>query len=405
MKKQQPDETTGRQGEKMKIFVLGLPHTKTLDPRESPFLTCAFTTKVWNLCRMMTERGHEVVHLGTGGSRPICTEHVDVVPESLWQTTYGERKSTDFYDISEEGSRRSYMELFACNSRNAILERGGADWSAIVCITWGGCQWRAVEGVRQQVVESGIGYPNASAKYRAYESHAWLHMHLGRDKTFGGDEWYWAVVPNAFDPSLFGPVTVEKDDYFLYIGRIIESKGVGIACQIARQLGIPLKIVGQGDPTPYLGPGVAYQGPAGVEERRELMRRARAAFVPTRYVEPFGGVAVEAALSGCPTITTDWGVFPETVLHGLTGYRCRTLDQFIWAARNVDKIAPETCRRWAEDNFSLSRVALMYEELFQSVLDVGRKDVGRDGWNTLRPGRTELAWLEKYYPENKGQTP
>jgi glycosyltransferase involved in cell wall biosynthesis len=384
--------------DKMKIFVLGLPHTKTLDPRTSPFLTCAFTTKVWNLCRMMTERGHEVVHLGTGGSKPICTEHVDVVPEESWRKLYGKRRATEFYEFSEDGEAKPYYDLFARSAREAILKRCGADWTSLVCVTWGGCQWRAVEGVSQFAVESGVGYPNAYAKYRAYESHAWLNMHLGRDKKFDGDAWYWVVVPNAFDPSLFGPVVAEKSDYFLYIGRLVDSKGVGVACQVARHLGVPLKIVGQGDPAPYLGPGVTYQGPAGARERRELMRHARATFVPTRYVEPFGGVAVEAALSGCPVITTDWGVFPETVLHGLTGYRCRTLDHFAWAARNVEEIDPATCRRWAEDNFSLARVALQYEEFFRMVLDVRK-----DGWKTLRPGREELGWLEKYYPEARGQ--
>ena len=384
----------------MKIFVLGLPHTKTLDPRTSPFTTCAFTTKVWNLCRMMTERGHEVVHLGTEGSKPPCTEHVDVVSDSEWRVLYGERKSTEFYEISEGGKFKPYLDSFGDATREAILDRCGEDWSSIVCITWGGCQWRAVEGVSQFVVESGIGYPHAHARYRVYESHAWMNFHLGRDNKPGGDEWYWAVVPNAFDPSLFGPICRKKDDYFLYIGRIIDSKGVGIACQVARQLGVPLQLVGQGDASPYLGPGVTYQGPAGAEERRELMRHARATFVPTRYVEPFGGVAVEAALSGCPTITTDWGVFPETVLHGLTGYRCRTLDHFVWAARNIGNIDPGTCRRWAEDNFSLERVALSYEEYFQSVLDL-RKDDGHDGWATQRPGRRDLAWLERYYPARR----
>jgi glycosyltransferase involved in cell wall biosynthesis len=394
MKNKRPD--------KMKIFVLGLPHTKTLDPRTSPFLTCAFTTKVWNLCRMMTEQGHEVVHLGTGGSKPICTENVDVVPEGEWRKLYGDRKPTDFYTFSEDGEAKPYYDLFASNAKKAILERASRDWSSIVCITWGGCQWRAVEGVRQLVVESGVGYPKAYAKYRAYESYAWMNMHLGSDQKFGGDEWYWTVVPNAFDPALFGPVTRKKSDYFLYVGRLIDSKGVGVACQVARHLGVTLKLVGQGDPAPYLGSGVTYQGPADAETRRELMRHARAMFVPTRYVEPFGGVAVEAALSGCPTITTDWGVFPETVLHGLTGYRCRTLDHFVWAAKNVGKIDPSTCRKWAEDNFSLQRVATMYEEFFQSVLDLDKRE-GRDGWNTQRPGRRDLGWLEKYYPEAKGK--
>ena len=85
----------------MKIIVIGLPHTKTLDPcREDAFTTCAYTMKVWNLCKMMHERGHEVIHMGTEGSKPICTEHVDVGPAKMWQELYGARKRTEFYEMS-----------------------------------------------------------------------------------------------------------------------------------------------------------------------------------------------------------------------------------------------------------------------------------------------------------------
>lgn len=393
--------------------MLGLPHTMTINPRTTPFLTCAFTGKVWHLCRMLHDRGYEVVHLGVEGSAPSCAEHVSVASRRDWKKLYGNRKKSEFYDISEDGDKREYMDGFARRAREAISRRCGDPWTSIVCVTWGGAQWRAVEGLAQFVVETGIGYPNAAAKYRVYESHAWMNFHLGKADNAGGDTWYWTVIPLALDPDLYGPVTSKKLDYALYMGRILDNKGVGIACQVARGLKIPLKIVGTGDPSPYLGPGVTYQGPVGAEKRRRLLREARMLFAPSRYVEPLGGIVLDAAMSGCPTITTDWGAYPETVLHGVTGYRCRTLDHFTWAARNAHKISPADCRQWAEDNFSLDRIALMYEEFFQMVLDYrkdstwpgsrglrppGEEHLDHDGWYTLRPGRTQLDWLAKRYP-------
>lgn len=380
----------------MQIFVLGVPHTQTT----AAFTTCPFTMKTRMLCRMMTGLGHEVIHLGVEGSQVDCTEHVSVVPESLWRETFG-HPGAKHYQTKTDGPNRAYHELYARNVRRAIDERVGRDWSAIVCATWGGSQRWAVgnqggrEPLRQFVVESGIGYRETWAKFRVFVAYAWLHFHLGREGRWQGDAWYDAVIPNAIDPALFDFRPADKRDYFLYLGRLNEDKGVAIAIDVARRAGRPIKIVGQGDPSRFLegNSHVEYVPPVGVEDRRRLLAEAAALLCPTRYVEPLGNIAIEAAMSGTPVIATDWGGFTETVLHGQTGYRCRTMDHFTWAARNVDRIDAATCRRWAEDNFAPPRIAPMFAEYFQMLLDLNA-----DGWYAPRPHRTELDWLRKRFP-------
>lgn len=61
------------------------------------------------------------------------------------------------------------------------------------------------------------------------------------------------------------------------------------------------------------------------------------------------------------------GCFTETVQHGKTGCRCRTMDDFMWAARNVDKLDPQYIHDYAINNYSLERASKMYQ-LVEEVL-------------------------------------
>jgi len=113
----------------------------------------------------------------------------------------------------------------------------------------------------------------------------------------------------------------------------------------------------------------------------------------TQYGEPFGGVQIEAMLSGTPVISTDWACFGELNLHGVTGYRCRTFEQITWAARNAGRINPLNCREWGS-NFLFDKVAPMFEEYFASILNI----YGRRGWYEPNPKRDNLDWLTRRYP-------
>ena len=183
-------------------------------------------------------------------------------------------------------------------------------------------------------------------------------------------DWYEVVIPNYFDKNDF-TFNDKKEDYFLYLGRVYDGKGVNIAIQATEQAGVKLVVAGQKEDGYNLPPHVEYVGYADMEKRKELMANAAASFLPSMYVEPFGGVQIENLLSGTPTITTDWGAFAENNLHGITGYRCRSMGDFVEAIKRVQagEIASKNCRVWGE-NFTLEKIGPRYEKFFNDILNV-----------------------------------
>jgi glycosyltransferase involved in cell wall biosynthesis len=381
----------------MRFHLPGLAHTIT----NKDFCHCAFTQKVYKLSKMLTSLGHEVYHYGCEGGDPICTEHVDVIEDSFRKKFYPDEwhdKQWDF-DVQDECHQEFYQ-----NTISAIKER--QQDRDFFLASWGWGHKSIADAVGNMiVVEPGIGYKDTFSTFRVFESYNWMSYVYGYGKldkdgkrAFQNDGAFFdAVIPNYFDSDDFDYTPDKKEDYFLYLGRMIKRKGIHVATDIIKAVGGHLKLAGQGSFTNAPSTGgeiIEYVGFADVEKRRQLLSKAKALIMPTLYIEPFGGVAIEAMLSGTPVISSDWGVFPETVLHGVTGYRCRTLEQFCWAARNIDNISPEVCRKWALENFSIERVGQMYQEYFEMVSTLWNKS----GWYTLKP-RSQMNWLNKNYPQ------
>jgi glycosyltransferase involved in cell wall biosynthesis len=309
---------------------------------------------------MMSDRGHDVVLYSGEENEARCKEHVPCIDLAM-QRACGFNGPADYNKVRWENSTPYFTE-FSRNVISNLRERVKQKDLILITANWvGNPIFDAFPWPQHQVVEYGIGYKYTTARYLVFESHAWRNYIYGRGGIDG--EFFHEVIPNFYPADEF-PLG-GGGDYFLFVGRLNVDKGVQIAVEVCKRLGVRLVIAGPGDPPDEYG---EYVGMVGPDERTRLMAGARAAFVPTLYVGPFEGVHAEAQLCGTPVITTDWGVFTETVQNGVNGYRCKMFKDFVAGAQAVGELDRTAIRNAARSRYAYDAIAPQYEEYFARLL-------------------------------------
>lgn len=348
----------------MRFHLVALPHTDVSTEHSA----CAFNQKVLKFAAMMTGLGHEVFLYSSEKSEAIVTEHiVCITEEERVACLNGKHYTEASFDYS-----LPHWQKF----NNTVIEgiekrRMPQDF---ICVIGGLAHKQIADAFPDmQTVEFGIGYGGVFSPYKVFESYAWMHTVYGalaRDPNQADGNYFDEVIPNYFDVSEF-PFSDTKDDYYLYIGRLTDRKGWRVAQEVCEKLGKTLVVAGPGE---FDGYG-EYVGVVDSKTRGELMSKARAVFVPTQYIEPFGSVHIEAMLCGTPVITTDWGAFTETVENGVNGFRCRSFQDYLDAARKVEVLNPKAIAIDAQLKYAMPVIAKRYEKYFEKLLTLWG-----DGW-------------------------
>lgn len=183
-------------------------------------------------------------------------------------------------------------------------------------------------------------------------------------------------------------------DYFLYLGRVTEEKGVHFAIDAAKQAGVPLIIAGGSYPTegywhkniePEInGTTIRYVGIANEQQKIELLQGARALLFPTQYDETFGLVMAEAMSCGTPVIGWRNGSVPEVVEDNLTGYIVTSTAEMVKAIKNIDKISREATRHRAVTYFSQQKMTQGYLRVYERILAKAKKATTRKTKRTTK---------------------
>ena len=116
----------------------------------------------------------------------------------------------------------------------------------------------------------------------------------------------------------------KKEDYYCYIGRIAEEKGIETLLQVAQQLPYPLKIAGKGPlfddlQTRYASEKIEFLGYLNQKEVKSLVESSRFSVIPSEWYEnnPLSGI--ESLYLGTPVLGADIGGIPELIEENRNG--------------------------------------------------------------------------------------
>lgn len=179
--------------------------------------------------------------------------------------------------------------------------------------------YRVVRGASQRWA---VGFPRSTTDFIALSrrSATLLAPYLPR-----GARLY--SLANIIDAPHAVPVQVAANRHLVVVGRLDPEKGVVLAAEAARRVGLPITFVGDGPlraAVEALGAEVTGWVPAsGVWAALE---RARCLLFPSLWYETFGLVVEEAAARGVPAVVSDVSAPAERIVDGRTGWLFRSGD-------------------------------------------------------------------------------
>lgn len=152
----------------------------------------------------------------------------------------------------------------------------------------------------------------------------------------------------------------------LIAGRISPEKGIEDGVAAARLAGLEPLVVGGDYDHAYRGrlSDLEIRPPLPRDELWRLMSRSAVTVMPAKWEEPFGLVAAEAQVAGCPVAAYARGALPEVVAEGAGGFLARPdeVTDLAEAIRRCLQLDRGRIREQARERLLLDRSLDAYEE-------------------------------------------
>jgi glycosyltransferase involved in cell wall biosynthesis len=174
--------------------------------------------------------------------------------------------------------------------------------------------------------------------------------------------------------------TVHPDSgrYLAFLGRISPEKCPDQAIELAKRVGMPLRIAAKVDPVdrayfekviePLLDhPLIEFIGEVSDAQKNEFLGNAHALVCPYDWPEPFGLVLIEAMACGTPVLAYRRGSIPEVIDHGITGLISADLSEMTKQVEGIPLIDRRRCREVFEERFTVERMVQKYVEVYERM--------------------------------------
>jgi len=190
---------------------------------------------------------------------------------------------------------------------------------------------------------------------------------------------HWQATVHHGLPACLLQMRAEPGRYLAFLGRISPEKRCDRAIEIARRLGMPLKIAAKVDPAdqayyessirPLMDdPLVEFVGEISEDRKAEFLGHAIALLFPIEWPEPFGLVMIEAMACGTPVVAFRHGSVPEIIDPGVTGFIVDSIDEAVHATRQAAGLDRRACRRRFDERFTADQMAVNYLAVYQRLI-------------------------------------
>jgi glycosyltransferase involved in cell wall biosynthesis len=202
----------------------------------------------------------------------------------------------------------------------------------------------------------------------------------------------------------------QSGDYLAFLGRASPEKGMDRAIEIAKRVGMPLKIAAKVDPAdrryfkreiePLLDdPHITWLGEISDKDKDGFLGNAYALLFPINWPEPFGLVMIESMACGTPVVAFAAGSVAEVMEDGVTGFVVTDVDQAVEATRRVGSLNRARCRHVFEERFVASRMATDYVKVYTRLADSRLRRMEQSWESSMRSFQSALP------PEDKLANP